>query len=223
MGRKRVLTQEQVNDAADMYSHGCSTQEIADRFGCSSHTVRQRLKDAGVVFKPRNRLERHVDVDDVVEQYQNGATLMEIAAQYGCSWMTIQRRLVGVGADLHAVGCRYYTPMTDTEKRLSCNEQARRRRAAISSRYHSGPACGLSWRDIAKRDHMRCQICGCKVDPNDKWKNEKGRWCFGRHYPTIDHIIALNNGGTDTYDNVQLACKHCNSKKGHKGQLRMAI
>ena len=61
---------------------------------------------------------------------------------------------------------------------------------------------------------MTCAICGTKVDPCDKWINESGRYCFGRNYPTVDHIVAIKNGGTDTYDNVQLACKRCNSKKG---------
>ena len=49
---------------------------------------------------------------------------------------------------------------------------------------------------------------------SDVWINDTGRKCFGRKYPTVDHIIPIKMGGTDTPDNVQLACKHCNSKKG---------
>jgi 5-methylcytosine-specific restriction endonuclease McrA len=109
------------------------------------------------------------------------------------------------------------------ENREAKHRRDKKRRDAISLRRRDGPSHGLKWRDIADRDNMRCQICGRKVDVNDKWVNECGRWCFGRLYPTIDHIIALANGGTDTYDNVQLACKHCNSKKRDKGQMRLAI
>lgn len=206
-----------------MYRHGKSTADIAKAFGCHRRTISQRLKDAGVVLKPRNRLGCPVDVCEAVTLYQGGATLMEIADRYGCSWMTIQRRLVEVGVDMHAPGCRYCEPMTSTEKRKTFNAQARKRYAAKNDRPHDGSSRGLGWRDIAKRDHMRCQICGRKVDVNDKWLNGNGRWCFGRGYPTIDHIIALDNGGTDTYDNVQLVCKRCNSKKGRIGQMRLAI
>ena len=74
----------------------------------------------------------------------------------------------------------------------------------------------IHWRDIADIFSMRCAICGCEVDPDDVWLNENGRSCQGRKYPTVDHIIPLKHGGTDTMENVQLTCKHCNSKKGAK-------
>lgn len=47
-----------------------------------------------------------------------------------------------------------------------------------------------------------CQGCGKKVD--------KGRY---QDMPTIDHVVALKNGGSHTWDNVQLLCMACNSKK----------
>lgn len=34
--------------------------------------------------------------------------------------------------------------------------------------------------------------------------------------PTIDHVIPLSKGGTHTKDNIVLACKSCNSKKGNR-------
>lgn len=218
-----MLTTQQIIDAVEMYRHGQSVVEIGKAFDRDRATILKYLRSAGVVLKRRNSLDQPVDVVEATMLYKCGATLAEIAGRYGCSWMTVQRRLVSAGVEMHAPGCRYINPQTPSETRLSANERARNRRSAISSRHHDGLARGLSWRDIAKRDHMRCQICGCKVDPNDKWKSDSGRWCFGRYYPTIDHIVALHNGGTDTYDNVQLACKHCNSKKGHKGQTRLVI
>jgi 5-methylcytosine-specific restriction endonuclease McrA len=73
----------------------------------------------------------------------------------------------------------------------------------------------IVWQEIADKYGMKCAICGCTADPNDTWERN-GRLCYGRKYPTVDHIIALKNGGTDTIENVQLACKRCNSKKGAK-------
>lgn len=164
-----------------------------------------------------------INVEEAATLYESGSTLMELGERYGCSWMTVQRRLKAAGVKMHAQGCRYNEAMTDGELRQSANRQARVRYAAITRRPHDGSSRGIHWRDIARRDHMRCQICGCQVDENDKWLSASGRWCFGRSYPTVDHIIALSNGGTDTYGNVQLTCKRCNAKKGDKGQLRLAV
>ena len=80
---------------------------------------------------------------------------------------------------------------------------------------HSHP---ITWQEIAEKYDMRCAICGCEVNPEDMWIGKDGRKRFGRKYPTVDHIIALKNGGADTMGNVQLTCKHCNSAKGAKRQ-----
>lgn len=72
----------------------------------------------------------------------------------------------------------------------------------------------IEWREIAESFGMKCAICGCEVDPDDTWMSDNGRQCYGRKYPTVDHIISLERGGADVLENVQLACKHCNSAKG---------
>ena len=72
----------------------------------------------------------------------------------------------------------------------------------------------IVWQEIAENFGMKCALCGSEVDPHDTWITSNGRRCFGRKYPTVDHIVPLKHGGTDTLDNVQLLCKHCNSSKG---------
>ena len=68
---------------------------------------------------------------------------------------------------------------------------------------------GISLQLVDKRDSGICQICGKPVDWNDhSWSDS-----FGPMYPTIDHVIALANGGNHTWDNVQLAHAICNSYK----------
>lgn len=67
---------------------------------------------------------------------------------------------------------------------------------------------------VYKRFHGKCAECGCKT-------------VRSKHYnprlATLDHIIALGNNGTHTWDNVQLLCSDCNSRKRDLGQMRMAI
>lgn len=40
---------------------------------------------------------------------------------------------------------------------------------------------------------------------------------------TLDHIVALANNGTHTWDNVQLLCSDCNSMKRDVGQMRLPL
>lgn len=88
-----------------------------------------------------------------------------------------------------------------------------RRYDALKSR-PSTHARRITWHEIADAFAMRCALCGCEVDPEDCWVGNDGCKRYGRRYPTVDHIISLKRGGTDTLDNVQLLCKHCNSAKG---------
>lgn len=88
-----------------------------------------------------------------------------------------------------------------------------RRQYRIASRPHDGPLTGLTWQDIASRNggNLKCWICGDVCDPEDK----------GDKHPSIDHIIPLSNGGTDTYDNVRIACLGCNRDRGNRVQLTL--
>lgn len=66
---------------------------------------------------------------------------------------------------------------------------------------------GIDWRSVGERDGWICGICGKKVDK---------RQSFGPYAPSVDHIVPIADGGTDTWDNVQLAHVRCNSAKGRK-------
>ena len=44
----------------------------------------------------------------------------------------------------------------------------------------------------------KCQLCGRKIE---------------FRFATLDHIIPLAQGGIDSLDNIQLACKCCNRQK----------
>lgn len=69
-------------------------------------------------------------------------------------------------------------------------------------------------RDSAQRIRLRarvkatqaaCHICGKTIDYTLKYPD---RMAF-----TIDHVVPLHKGGTDTIENVKAAHAACNSKK----------
>lgn len=69
---------------------------------------------------------------------------------------------------------------------------------------------------VFARDGWMCGICGRKTAASKR----------GTHHPKapeMDHIVALANGGSHTWGNVQCACRECNGRKGASdyGQLML--
>jgi hypothetical protein len=56
---------------------------------------------------------------------------------------------------------------------------------------------------VRKRANNLCEYC-----------HADERWQFVPF--TIDHIIPISNGGTDSFENLALACFHCNRRKSDK-------
>lgn len=49
-------------------------------------------------------------------------------------------------------------------------------------------------------------------------KNGKCELCSDASSPSIDHIIPISKGGSDSLENIRVLCIRCNSKKGNKWQ-----
>lgn len=54
------------------------------------------------------------------------------------------------------------------------------------------------WQMVLKSHNNACAICGAVENIS------------------IDHIVPLSKGGTNTIDNVQPLCRSCNSRKGNR-------
>ena len=73
----------------------------------------------------------------------------------------------------------------------------------------------ISLDDLVKREKGVCWICGQTVDMHDcYWKGKS--FVAGNNYPSIDHVIPLAKGGRHEWQNVRLAHRVCNSRKGAK-------
>lgn len=75
------------------------------------------------------------------------------------------------------------------------NTRWHRRRARLNSAAQEA----IDLDCLYKRDRKYCGICGKPVK---------------RKQASIDHIIPISKGGSHTYDNVQLAHRQCNYRRG---------
>jgi hypothetical protein len=58
-------------------------------------------------------------------------------------------------------------------------------------------------RVVRERAHHRCEYC-----------HADERWQFVRF--TIDHVLPQSAGGSDDVDNLALACRNCNERRGNR-------
>lgn len=67
---------------------------------------------------------------------------------------------------------------------------------------------------VYRKFRGRCCECGRKTVRSNGYRPDQA---------TLDHIVALGNNGTHTWDNVQLLCSDCNSRKRDLGQMRLPM
>lgn len=58
---------------------------------------------------------------------------------------------------------------------------------------------------VARDKTINCHYCNCET------RTDKNAGPLQR---TVDHVIPVSFGGKDSLDNLVLACKSCNSRKG---------
>lgn len=88
----------------------------------------------------------------------------------------------------------------------SAREKVLRRRARLLDAFVADVDIAELW----VRDGGLCGICGDPIDAALRWPD---RMCM-----TVDHILALADGGLHEPANAQLAHSHCNARKGARVQ-----
>lgn len=69
-------------------------------------------------------------------------------------------------------------------------------------------------RDVFRRDHFRCVVCGFRPKrvPNaSKYDGSTGVWGL-----EMDHIVPKSRGGEASHENLQTLCETCNRRKGDR-------
>ena len=90
---------------------------------------------------------------------------------------------------------------------------ARRRAATKAARAHA-KACGHAYEEptlagVYYREAGHCYICDCQCDGLGGSRKSPTR-------ATMDHVLALSNGGYHDYNNLRLCCWSCNVRKSNK-------
>lgn len=84
-----------------------------------------------------------------------------------------------------------------------------RRRARL--REAAGTFTPADLRELRKLQHGRCGYCGILMTGK------------GLHQETVDHVIPLSRGGSNAPDNLVLACRSCNARKGRMTGHEFAV
>ena len=221
-----------VEEIKRLYSEGKSTVAIGKILGCSSGTVSRRLAAEGVDVHRRGLAE--LNASEVIALCNQGMSAMQIDQKYGWAYGTTSKYLRKVGLSNGKQGKYSIAPIkrtcpdcgkefeTHNPDKIFCSKTCGHRNRGTKKtdirrmRSHRAYKANIPLRRLYERDGGICYICGCKTDFDDYTVNHDGYRVFGDTYPTRDHIIPLVKGGTHSWENVKLACFHCNSIKGGK-------
>lgn len=110
--------------------------------------------------------------------------------------------LIAAGLILPAKQGGYFLPAFLKNNRSHAEMSADRERARSRMRLNADPTTTAA---VKTRDRGCCRYCGCLVNWADR-RSPKGG--------TYDHVIPLSQGGSSELDNVVIACRRCNERKG---------
>jgi transposase len=222
------------NKVVELYQAGRSQSEIADELGCSQNTVYYHLAKRGIKMQ-HTKLDASA-IDEIEREYLAGATTYQLGEKYGVchetigKWMHSRGHYRGKGnsqpRECMCPRCgKQFTATKPNQKYCSktCSNAVRLQHRHDLARVNGGGESDvITLREVWEHDGGKCYLCGRKTDWTDYYIKDGWR-VTGPRYPTREHVIALSNGGTHTWDNVRLACFECNMLKNNSGQMRLSI
>ena len=117
-------------------------------------------------------------------------------------------------------GKEFCVELSDYHSEIYCSEQCQKRchdrikRDKRIKRMKSREIDqDITLEKLYARDNGICYLCGRTCDWSDG-QTIDGQFIAGGTYPSIDHVKPVSKGGTHTWNNIKLACRHCNTVKG---------
>ena len=122
----------------------------------------------------------------------------------------------------HTVVCEICgkTFVTYYQDRVCCSPECSKKRSNRISSHRKDARISedkrvdknITVKGLYKRDKGVCWICGGRCDLKDYTVRDGAIIC-GNNYPSIDHVVPICEGGEDSWKNVRLAHRICNSKR----------
>ncbi len=114
------------------------------------------------------------------------------------------------------------TFITYKAKQITCSPECGRKRANIRHTRRNDTRISkdkridkISLDVLFRRDSGVCHICGKQCDWKDYTQTDTA-FIAGNLYPSVDHVVPVSLGGTDSWDNVMLAHRICNSVRSNR-------
>ena len=121
------------------------------------------------------------------------------------------------GVPERACGCGVVVPkhrrMCDSCRAQRAQAHWQRKNAVRRGASPLGPAITVA--QLGTRDRWRCHLCRRKVDPKLPYQH--------RMAGTRDHLVPVADGGDDSPANLRLAHRSCNSARGTRGTVQLAL
>ena len=236
MGRVVVRGAEARKKVIEILSSGGSLDDAARETGFGRNYCRQLGAKVGIRFeRGKYKTTKKEKYRNIVDLYNSGNTPNQIAEKLGYkSTTSVYTALRQSGISLvrqyrvsayefricPECGTVFYCHENHNKRFCcrSCEKAASHKRNDPKKRVRTYDAFvdkNITLAKVAKRDNNICYLCGGIVDWND-YKIVNGKKCSLGKYPSIDHVVALKNGGKHSWDNVRLAHIRCNAAKGVK-------
>lgn len=97
----------------------------------------------------------------------------------------------------------------------TCKTRAHSRTRRHVLRAGGGRVPIFTLREVAERDGWRCHLCGRAVVDRP--------WSGRPLDATLDHLVPVSDGGAHTMDNVALAHRRCNQRRGVTGPAQLRL
>lgn len=173
-----------IEEICKKYLSGISSEELAKEYGCSSPTIRTRLRNNGIKMRTNSEAqtglrtgENHhnyidIPIEEICEDYINGMSRDKLAKKYNCSRAAIDKRLHDSGIKIRSHTESQIKRWEDPEQRESAKQKAIEqwedpvKRAKLSgenstSFRHQGEESN-AWR--GGKVIVKCNTCGHNIE-----------------------------------------------------------
>lgn len=235
MGRNIIRGASAREHAVTILRDGGTIDDAARITGFARNYVRQLGAREGIRFPRGHYKQAATRANKVVNLYSKGLTPGEIASRVGVKNVGTVYGILRKRGIHHIEATNYsyneFRICKECGSIFFCSENSNKRFCCTTCRTRNGHRKNDSVRRARKRNALVddditldkivirdggiCQLCGEKISWSDYTVVDGKRRSFGR-YPSIDHKVALANGGLHSWDNVQLAHFSCNASKGVK-------